>query len=39
VFLTAVPVLVLGLLAALAMKNLPLRGGDHQGQEAAAEEN
>jgi EmrB/QacA subfamily drug resistance transporter len=47
VFLTAVPVLVLGLLAALAMKNLPLRGEGHQGHqghedhqdhEAAAEE-
>ncbi|MGC0210529.1 MDR family MFS transporter [Streptomyces levis] len=45
VFLTAVPVLLLGLLAALTMKNLPLRGeehqghgGEHQGQEAVAEE-
>ncbi|MEZ7004869.1 MDR family MFS transporter [Streptomyces sp. AD55] len=30
VFLTAVPVLLLGLLAALTMKNLPLRGEEHQ---------
>ncbi|GAA2560042.1 hypothetical protein GCM10010423_72950 [Streptomyces levis] len=45
VFLTAVPVLLLGLLAALTMKNLPLRGEEHQGHgeenqghEAVAEE-
>ncbi|GAA2299388.1 hypothetical protein GCM10010234_47530 [Streptomyces hawaiiensis] len=42
VFLTAVPVLVLGLPAALTMKNLPLRGehrGEgHQDHETAAAE-
>ncbi|MFE0799671.1 MDR family MFS transporter [Streptomyces sp. NPDC058812] len=38
VFLTAVPVLAAGLLAALAMKNLPLRSWDDQGADAAAED-
>ncbi|MFE1024491.1 MFS transporter [Streptomyces sp. NPDC058818] len=38
VFLTAVPVLVAGLPAALAMKNLPLRSWDDQGADATAED-
>ncbi|MBV1935710.1 MFS transporter [Streptomyces sp. BV286] len=37
VFLTAVPVLCLGLLAALSMKNLPLRSWDHGGHEESGE--